>query len=48
MNVYNKINTLYKRYVIDKDMSDTIPNKDWLKFNHKIIWEIFQIKLLII
>lgn len=37
MNVYNKINTLYKRYVIDKDMSDTIPNKDWLKFNHKII-----------
>ena len=34
LKVYDKINTLYKRYVFDgKDC----PNKDWLKFKNKII-----------
>lgn len=34
MNVYTKINTLYKRYVFD---GKTCPNKKWLAFKNKII-----------
>ena len=34
MEVYTKINTLYKRYVFD---GNKCPNKKWLKFKNKII-----------
>jgi hypothetical protein len=34
LQVYDKINTLYKRYVFD---GKNCPNKNWLKFKNKII-----------
>ena len=34
MEVYQKINTLYKRYIFD---GSKCPNKKWLKFKNKII-----------
>ena len=34
LQTYQKINTMYKRYVFD---AKDCPNKEWLKFKNKII-----------
>lgn len=41
LQVYDKINTLYKRYIFD---GNKCPNKKWLKFKNKIILGEFSFK----